>query len=86
MFKPKPEDIDSLDKAKGVITLLAKESERNYIKMLRAQAQFYNLRYNNEPEPKELELKSRIVYLEQELEKIIRQRDKLKLKLSGKEI
>lgn len=73
-------DTAAIDKAytKQIEQLKTKlqNSER---KKLIAQAQFYDVLYAKFP-TSDIELKARIVYLEQELKNVIRQRDELKKK------
>jgi hypothetical protein len=69
-----------------IVKNLQHRNDRLYHSLILAQARVYDLLYKDKPEPTEVELKSRVIYLENELKTVIGQRELLKeqLKVVGK--
>ena len=63
--------------AEGVseLTNLQNKNSKLYKEKVVAQARVYDLLYKGKEEPTNAELKARIVYLESELRRVIRQRE-----------
>lgn len=55
--------------------------ERTRLRLLDMQARYYDIKHADEPEPQNSDLKSRIIWLEQEIERIRKNRDDLKRRL-----
>jgi hypothetical protein len=60
------------------LTNLQNKNSKLYKEKIIAQARVYDLAYKGKEEPTNSELKARIVYLESELRKVIRQREQYK--------
>ena len=55
--------------------------ERLRLRLIDMQARYYDLKHAEDPEPQNVDLKSRIIWLEQEIERIRKNRDDLKRRL-----
>lgn len=60
------------------VTNLQNRNSKLYKEKIVAQARVYDLVYKGREEPTQAELKARIVYLESELRRVIRQREQYK--------
>jgi len=60
------------------LTHLRNKNSKLYKEKIAAQARVYDLLYRGKEEPTQGELKARIVYLESELRRVIRQREDYK--------
>jgi len=60
------------------LTHLRNKNSKLYKDKVVAQARVYDLLYKGKEEPTQAELKARVVYLENELRRVIRQREQYK--------
>lgn len=74
----KQEVVQNLEHAREVINNLQRRYDCEHHELQRARAIIYQLLYGDKPEPKESELKARVVQLEQDLQECIDKRQKLK--------
>jgi len=65
----------------GEVYSLKRKSDKFYREMLLAKARVYDVIFENTDEPINAELKSRVIYLEDELKKVCLQRAQLRLML-----
>ena len=64
-----------------VIRNLQNRADKFFMESIKAKARVYDVIFNDMEEPKQIELKSKIITLEAENKKLVQQRDKLKSQL-----
>ena len=72
------DEIGSVNEAYDIIDKLQHRVDRCQRDKILAQARVYDILYADKVEPSSVELKARIVYLDEELKKVIEERDKFK--------
>lgn len=74
----KSETIKTVEQAREIIERLQARENKYYHEQLTAKARIYDIQHHGRPEPNEQELKAEIVSLQNEITKLIRQRDDFK--------
>lgn len=74
-------DPKTLEEAMVLIRKLKTKESKHFHGMIMAKARQYDLLYCDAPEPAEAELKSEVLYLRDELHKVVEMRDALKEEL-----
>jgi hypothetical protein len=80
--KSKLSPIKTLEQALSVLSRVQSREGRFFQESLVAKARIYDFIYKGVKEPENTELKSQVIYLEDELKKVIKQRDDLKNRLA----
>jgi hypothetical protein len=76
----------TLEEAKRIIKRLLSKESKLFREMTLAKARCYDIWFGHKPEPESHELKSEVVYLREELGKVVTQRDALKSERRGSDV
>lgn len=81
MYEPR-----TIEEAKRLIGTLRNREQKFFLQMCAAKARIYDFLMVGKPEPSHMELKHKVVYLEEQLNKAIKDRDEARKRLGERRL